>query len=279
MAIADNFKDVLLLYPGSKLLKEGGQKAVFLINHKDYGPVVLKVGIYNNATNLERIQREVNTLNQINSKYYPKSIEFTILDSNRFVILEEYIESTPLSDCLANYRDPHMALTLLFELAMGLNILWSRNIVHRDVKPDNILIYPNGAPVIIDLGIARLLGEDSLTQTYAMRGPATPIYAAPEQLLNRKSAIDIRTDQYNLGIILMQLLLGGAHPFDPRIAGGGNDIVSNIIDGKWDKNLLGHLGLSTLEPLLKKLLGREPYLRFKTPTNLLDAIIKALNEV
>ena len=120
-------------------------------------------------------------------------------------------------------------------------------------------------PKIIDLGIARLLKEESLTQTIALIGPATLSYAAPEQLLNRKASIDIRTDQFNLGIITMQLLLKGAHPFDPRLVGSGEHIPDNIINGQWYKGPLIEENFSFLRPLIFKLLGREPYMRFRTP--------------
>jgi len=108
-----------------------------------------------------------------------------------------------------------------------LSILWDRNIVHRDLKPRNIIIRPNKLPVIIDLGIARFLDLDSLTNTLNLMGPCTPIYAAPEQLSNRKQLINPRTDFFSLGIILLELLLGH-HPFDPRVLKNGNSIVENI---------------------------------------------------
>ena len=279
MSIAEHFTDILNKFPDATLLKEGGQKAVFLINHLTYGRCVLKVGTYPQQSSLERIQREIKTLKEINSPYYPKIYEFSIIDPQRFIIFEEYEECKPLSSLLEKYQEQEMAIRLLKELVNGLVILWGMQIVHRDLKPDNILITKSGQVKIIDLGIARLLEEDSLTLTFAISGPATPVYAAPEQLQNRKSTIDIRTDQFNLGIILVQLVLGGIHPFDPRAVGGGTDIVENILSNNWCRKLLVSADLLQVSKIAEKLLGREPYLRFKTPKLLMDALDNYLEDL
>lgn len=272
MGINEHFFDVLSVFPDAQLIKEGGQKAVFLINHPSYGKCVLKVGVYSRPQTLERIQREVRTLREIDSTYYPKNYDFQLLDGNRFLIFEQYVECNPLSSCLGNYTNPSDALNLLSQLVTGLVILWNKQIVHRDLKPDNILIANSGQPIIIDLGIARLLVEESLTQTVAFCGPATPAYAAPEQLLNRKSNIDIRTDQFNLGIITLQLLLGGIHPFDPAIVGAGVNITENILQGRWFREIFQRQDLQFLCPLIEKLLGREPYMRFRSSETLIKQI-------
>ncbi len=278
MGMAENFQDILSTFPDAQLLKEGGQKAAFLISHPEYGKSVLKIGTYSRAQTLERIKREVKTLLEIDSIYYPKIFDFQIFPDNRFLIIEQYVDSIPLSACLDQYVDPIKVLSLLRELVIGLKILWGKNIVHRDIKPDNLLIASDGRPIIIDLGIARLLDEESITQTLALQ-PKTPIYASPEQLLNRKASIDIRTDQFNLGIITLQLLLCGTHPFDPAIVASGEHIIGNILEGKWYRGAFTNPDIKILQPLIEKLLGREPYMRFRCPDNLMmqiDECLKAL---
>lgn len=187
MGMAENFRDILSTFPDAQLLKEGGQKAAFLISHPEYGKSVLKIGTYSRAQTLERDGNiEVKTLLEIDSIYYPKIFDFQIFPDNRFLIIEQYVDSIPLSSCLDQYADPIKVLSLLRELVIGLKILWGKNIVHRDIKPDNLLIASDGRPIIIDLGIARLLDEESITQTLALQ-PKTPIYASPEQLLKSES--------------------------------------------------------------------------------------------
>jgi eukaryotic-like serine/threonine-protein kinase len=267
------FEEILAQYSDVALLKQGGQKAAYRAIDKQYGPVVVKVGQVSSAQGLERIRREVSTLQQIESEYYPRQIDFRTLPDGGFVIVEEYVPSHPLSECLTEYGDPGRALALLKHLIEGLDLLWQRRIVHRDVKPDNLLIPAEGPPKIIDLGIARLMDAESLTQTINGRGPCTPVYAAPEQLKNRKARIDPRTDQFGLGIVFLQLLLGGCHPFDPALVGRGDSIVYNILADAWARPALATLGLA--EPwraLVSGLLGNEPFRRFRDANRLRQKI-------
>ena len=180
MSIGSSFLDVIKNYPNAELINEGGQKIVYLITDKKYGKCVLKLGLYQSDSSLERISREVTTLQKINSPYYPKNFEFQVLDSKRFLILEEYIPSEPLSSRILDYQNPSSALRVIYEISCGLSVIWKMRIVHRDVKPANILVTNDGKIRIIDLGIARLLDEDSLTRSGTFFGPATKAYAAPE---------------------------------------------------------------------------------------------------
>ena len=272
-------RDILGLFASPTLLKQGGQKVVYRATHPVHGEIVLKVGKYSSETSLERIKREVAVLRDITSDYYPRIFEFQVFPNSRFLIVEQYIDSIPLGDCFSRFAVPRTALELIHEVTTALIVLWSKRIVHRDLKPDNILIRRDGKPKVIDLGIARLLDDESLTRTVAASGPCTPIYAAPEQLTNRKNDIDIRTDQFCLGIILGQLLLSGQHPFDPTLVKSGPSIVDNILNDNWARNEIETAADRPLFDLCQKLLGGQPHLRFRRAQFLLDAINDTLKRL
>lgn len=255
-------------YPDAKLLKEGGQKSVFKITHPKYGKSVIKVGDYDLDITLERIEREFAVLKSIDSPYFPKNYELRIDKENRkFKIIEEFIDSTPLADKIGEFGDKKEIFWYIREMAEGLKVLWDQKIVHRDVKPANVLITKEGIIKIIDLGIARLLDAESLTATACLIGPCTAIYASPEQIHNMKLEIDWRSDQFNLGIISGQMLYSGIHPFSPELV-SGESIVTNILQGKWHKDCLNELD-DQGKRILTKMLGFKRHQRFRTPDILL----------
>lgn len=266
------FAEILGDYPDATLVKRGGQKAAYKVNHAEYGPSALKIGKYSGPRDLERIRREVSVLQELDSDFYPENFEFNVNDdSQEFLILEEWIDSTPLSGAWGRFTSPLEKLIFIRSLFDVLSILWDKDIVHRDVKPDNVLVRPDGEPVVIDLGIARLLDMESLTMTLAQMGPCTPLYAAPEQLTNRKTAIDWRADQFNLGILTAQFFLNGSHPFNPETVGEGESTVRNLIEGRWSIAQL-ETHAPRIAELTQRMLGNEPYMRFRVPTQLGEAL-------
>lgn len=267
--------DILEAYPDARVLSHGGQKVVYAIEHPQYGSAVLKLGTSLSSRGFERISREVDTLSQLESDWYPRLFEFRQLDDQRFLIIEERIHGETLANSGSSFYSPTSATALAFNIATGLQELWSKDIIHRDIKPQNIMITRDGRPRIIDLGIARLLSLDSLTLTGAPWGPCTPNYASPEQLENRKHDINHRSDQFSLGIVFAQLLLSGRHPFDPRLVGSGETIPENILTGRWLRAEFCQGPLQFAQPLLERMLGRQPFERYRRPDDLLNALAEA----
>ena len=257
-----------------KLIFKGGQKKVYSAVHPEYGKVVIKTGEFNNPLQRERIVREVEFLKSIDSRYFPRIFEFEINEiEKRFFIIEKFIKSKKITELTDYYNSEIKIIELLYKLVNALKLLWENNIVHRDLKPDNILITENFEPVIIDLGIARFLEYESLTQTIAHFGPCTPIYAAPEQLLNKKDLINMRTDFFALGIIILEIHLG-FHPFHPKKVGKGNSIPENIINGYYVRpNVKGKTSIH-FSILIEKLLKTQPYQRFRNFVILNKFLIK-----
>lgn len=275
------YADLVSQYENPTMIYKGGQRIVFKADHPTLGKVALKIGEYKSPKvptgwDIERIEREIGILQNIHSEYYPKNYKFEKFSDGRYIIIEEFIDSIPLTNCMDRFQSPSTIMSLTKKLVTGLNIIWDKNIVHRDLKPDNILITPNGSPKIIDLGIARSLDRTSITQPL-VSGPCTPAYAAPELLNYNKKLIDKRTDQYSLGIILVQLLLKGNHPFDPAIV-GGESIPHNILSDNWYRAVFENREFLSISPIAKKLLGFQQFQRYRTYEMLMDDINSWMEE-
>jgi serine/threonine-protein kinase len=143
--------------------------------------------------------------------------------------------------------------------------------VHRDLKPDNIIIRPDQTPVIIDLGIIREQGAAGVTGTLWNIGPCTPGYASPEQLRNEKRSIDFRSDLFSLGVIAYELL-SGANPFKHS----DTDPVDVVIHRTLNEavNPLERLGRASppLSALIEAMTAKEAYRRPRTTIELIQRL-------
>ncbi len=186
----------------------GAFKATYLVETPK--PIALKV-FAPGAVNLRSV-REIEVLQRVSGTHnsLPRFLGVDLFDyaaQQQFVIsLEEYISGTPLPKLTIDRVAP-----IAIQLAEALELLAAQKLVHRDIKPDNLLL-AGERPVLIDFGLCRDLAQGSLTQTWAPQGPCTPYFAAPEQLNNEKELIDHRTDQFGLGVTLSVASFGG-HPF------------------------------------------------------------------
>jgi serine/threonine-protein kinase len=130
-------------------------------------------------------------------------------EDHQFFIVMGYYEGETLAQKLSRGAIPVCeSLDLAVQIARGLSSAHTRNIVHRDVKPSNIIITNDSVAKIVDFGLARFVATVSATQSISSTG--TLPYMAPEQILGE--AIDQRCDIWALGVILIQMI-AGSHPF------------------------------------------------------------------
>ncbi|MGH9044680.1 MAG: Stk1 family PASTA domain-containing Ser/Thr kinase [Acidimicrobiales bacterium] len=128
-------------------------------------------------------------------------------DSGSYFIVMEYVDGRPLSAVLRETGpiEPSRAAEITSQVAAALASAHRHGVVHRDVKPGNVLITDDGEVKVTDFGIARAVNtEESLTQTGAVMGTAT--YFSPEQA--EGIGVDARTDIYSLGVVLFEMLTG-----------------------------------------------------------------------
>jgi serine/threonine-protein kinase len=131
----------------------------------------------------------------------------------------ELIEGPNLGGFMAKHGPPlpEMAAVMTSTLARALEAAHKQGIVHRDIKPENVLVAPEGRLVLTDFGIARILGDETMTATGAMVG--SPAYMSPEQA--RSAPLDSKSDIFSLGVLLYKLATGQL-PFS------GKDPLSTI---------------------------------------------------
>jgi serine/threonine protein kinase len=155
---------------------------------------------------VERFRREARAIAQLN---HPNIV--TVIDRGDFrgrqFIVFELVPGDNLKDVVRRYGPLPVpeALALTHQIARGLSFAHEHGVVHRDVKPQNVLLDESGSAKVTDFGIARSLDPgDGLTQTGTVLG--TSDYVAPELLSGRRG--DARSDQYSLGVLLYELLTG-----------------------------------------------------------------------
>ncbi|WP_019554794.1 serine/threonine-protein kinase [Propionispira raffinosivorans] len=218
------FEELIKDYDDVSMYRRGGQKKVFLGKHLIYGDVVIKL-CYEPRD--PRVLREIDICRGINSEAVPKIYDSGYVcyeGAETLYIVEEKINGTDLkSQINSGYKfslkDAAGFLKQGLEFIAALEKI---HVVHRDIKPDNIILN-NEKVYFLDFGIARNLELPSLTATQAMMGPHTPGYSAPEQFNNLKMDIDSRADLFSLGVVTYECVTG-VNPFT-KGANGHLDIL------------------------------------------------------
>ncbi len=269
-------------YEIRRLIGEGATAAVYKAHDPDIDRTVaikiLKKEFGTDENFSSRFQREAHSAGTIS---HPNIV--TIYDVGRVngtpYIAMEFLEEESLADLLARGKKIPVRQVAVIgaQLARALDYAHRRGIVHRDVKPANILLIESGRSVkLTDFGIARLAGTDELQRTHLGTVLGTPRYMSPEQAAARE--VDGRSDLFSLGAILYELLTGRRAFDDENLA----LLLMQILH----KNPPAPSRVAPqvpggLERIVMKLLSKRPEQRFQTGSQLAEAMereLQALDE-
>jgi len=210
-AVPDQIGDWSVL----KLLGEGGMAQVYLAE-RELGDARLQAAIKvlsarHTSTDLRaRFDRERRILANLSDPRIARLYDAGILSDGRPWLAMEYVQGERIDRwCDQRNLSIERRIRLLIEVAQATASAHSSLIVHRDIKPANVLVDAQGAPKLLDFGIAKVLDPDDATdgaETHTEQRLLTPHYASPEQLLGEP--IGTSSDTYQLGLMLFELCTG-----------------------------------------------------------------------
>ncbi|MFM7063190.1 MAG: Stk1 family PASTA domain-containing Ser/Thr kinase [Actinomycetes bacterium] len=198
-------------YEITKAIARGGMARVYLARDRSLDrPVAVKELVPEFAADesfVERFRREAQAAANLTHPNIVGVYDWGTQDSTYFIIME-YVDGPVLSKVLRDEGPlhPRRAAELASEVAAALGFAHSRGVVHRDVKPGNVILTSSGQAKVTDFGIARAMSapEENLTQAGSVMGTAT--YFSPEQA--QGLAVDQRSDLYSLGVVLFEMVTG-----------------------------------------------------------------------
>ena len=213
----------------------------------------------------KRFEREAKAQARFKHPHIVAVHDYGEVDNSPYLVMA-FISGGTLKDRLHGPVDWRQAIRWLIPVAEALSYAHQRGIVHRDVKPANILFDEEDQPILTDFGIAKVLETDEATLTGTGLGVGTPEYMAPEQWQGKTSAA---TDQYALGVVLYELITG-LKPFSA-------DTPAAVAIMQATEALAPPSGLiqgipETVEKVLYKALARDPQYRYEN----MDEFSKAL---
>jgi len=192
-------------------IAEGGMGTVYKGRHRDSGQIVaIKIVPPNMARNpvfLKRFEQEFQAARMLDHPNIVKGIDYCGTGTTPFLVME-FVDGESLGQKLERERRIPEAesVRIIGQVCQGLHKAHKQGMIHRDVKPDNIMLTADGTAKLTDLGLVKDMDAE-LNLTRTGRGLGTPHFMAPEQFRNAKSA-DVRCDIYSLGATLYQMVTG-----------------------------------------------------------------------
>ena len=250
-----------------QLLGEGGMGAVYKAMDRELDrPVALKLirpELAANPSILARFKQELLLAHQVTHKNVIRIYDLGDADGVKFITME-FVEGQDLRTLIQEKTkfSPEEAVEIIQQVCRALEAAHGVGVIHRDLKPQNIMRDKTSRILVMDFGLARTLGSDGMTQTGALVG--TMEYMSPEQALAKD--LDQRSDLFTVGLIFYELLVG-VTPFKAESA------VASLIKRNSERAIpvadKDPTIPSALSNIVSKCLERDPNLRYQTATELL----------
>src|SRR6266487_4246002 len=236
-------------------------------NNHIYAVKVMHIELSNDDEYLARFQREAHILLNLSDPHIVRIDDYGD-DNNTHYIVMDYIDGESLKYYMINDgpMEAQRALNYARQIAEGLDTAYKQGVVHRDIKPQNILINSKDMVKITDFGLAR--GRETVTLTQSNVFMGTAYYISPEQAESGRSA-DTRSDLYSVATVLFEML-AGRPPFEGETA---VDIVIKHMNEKVPSicRLRPDLPME-MDTFMQKALAKLPADRFATPREFIVAL-------
>ena len=248
----------------------GGQGVVFRARQKSLNRVValkvINLGQWASKAHVKRFRREAEAAARLEHPSIVPIYEVGERDGSCYFSMK-FVEGGQLDEVAKRKpMPPRRAAELIAKVASTVHYAHEHGILHRDIKPGNILLDANSEPHLTDFGLARLVeSESSVTQTLDVLG--TPSYMAPEQAVGNNAAVSNATDVYGLGAVLYQLLTG-----QPPFAGGTTYETIKLLEDTEPRppRLLNPKVDRDLSTICLKCLEKDPKRRYSSALTLVE---------
>ncbi len=289
--MAEKIPESIGKYKIMGLVAKGGMGAVYKAVHPSLKRLVIikKLTIRNNKIVKERFKREAQILLDMQSPFIVHLFDYFVEGQSHYIV-EEFVEGLSLAQVLDKQiaLETELALLIFLDSCMALKFAHARGIVHRDIKPGNILISKRAEVKLADFGIASSESEEDFDDNSSQKSAkndstvndsgltqhgvtlGTPAYMSPEQITDSRS-VDKRADIYSMGVMLYEMLTG-TKPFPSTL---NAETLEKIKKGKYvNPRRIDRTIPKAICRMIKKMLKANPDRRFQS----IEAVIKIVKK-